>query len=123
MTRPRSKSMARRGAPVFRNRSSDCDKFSILTVSGDAESVPLGFRSGMTCRASTKKQGRSIERPHNKIFEDIYSISPKWLSGPLSFSRNVLRSMPRISAALVLLPPTLAKTFWIYSASNSARVL
>ncbi len=39
-----------------------------------------------------------------------------------SFSRSVLRSMPRISAARVLLPFTLARTFWMYSASTSARV-
>ena len=38
----------------------------------------------------------------------------------LSFSRSVLRSICRIWAALVLLPPTLTRTLRTYSASTSA---
>ncbi len=44
------------------------------------------------------------------------------LSVFLSFSRSVFRSTARISAAFVLLPPTLASTLRMYSASTSAKV-
>ena len=44
------------------------------------------------------------------------------LDATFSFSRSVLRSIPRTSAARVLLPPTVERTLAMCSASTCARV-